>query len=225
MKREWIDRVCELGILVLVLAILVVGPLATGAVRTWEFLSLQALTIGALSLWLVRIWAGENRRLLWTPVCWTVVAFSAYAILRYYQADIEYVARLEVAKALLYALLFFLVLNNLHRQEPAQWIAYTLFVLATGISLYAIYQFATDSHYVWNFIKPDQYLKRGTGTYICPNHLAGFLEMILPVALAFLFIGKLSHVGRIVVGYSALVMLAGSGFPSPAAVGSPPAWH
>ncbi|PYL01349.1 MAG: hypothetical protein DME19_01880, partial [Verrucomicrobia bacterium] len=48
-------------------------------------------------------------------------------------------------------------------------------------------------------------------TYICPNHLAGFLEMLVPLGLAYTFIGRLGHLLRVFLGYASIVMLAGIG--------------
>src|SRR6267142_1973227 len=75
--------------------------------------------------------------------------------------------------------LFIAIINNLHRKEPVQIISFALVFLAMAISFYGFYQFLTNSQKVWNVI--NGYAHRGSGTYICPNHLAGFLEMILPV--------------------------------------------
>jgi O-antigen ligase len=211
MNRELIDRLCERGILGLVLAVLVYGPIATGAVRANDLLVLQTLTGGALALWLIRLWFGESHRLLLPPVSWVVALFMGYAVLRYFQADIEYVARQEVIRVLLYGCLFFIIINHLHHQESLQLIAYVLIAIATIISAYAIYQFATNSPYVLRYVKPVMYMKRASGTYICPNHLAGFLEMIFPLALAYLFMGKVSHIVRVLIGYGVLMMLAGIG--------------
>ncbi|HEY5911556.1 MAG TPA: O-antigen ligase family protein, partial [Verrucomicrobiae bacterium] len=86
-------------------------------------------------------------------------------------------------------------------------IAFTLIFLALAISAYAIFQFLKDSDYVWGFIKP--YRHRGSGTYICPNHLGGFLELLLPLAMAYAMTGRLKPVTRVLVGYAALVILAG----------------
>lgn len=209
MNREWIDHWCERGILLLVLGILVYAPIATGSVRPTDFLVLQSMTIGALGLWLVRLWLGEPHRLLLPPVSWVVVLFAGYAAVRYFQADIEYVARQEVIRVLLYTCLFFLITTHLHRQESLQVIAYVLFILAAGISAYALYQFATNSPMVLNYLKPPEYMKRASGTFICPNHLAGYLEMILPLALAYLFMSKSGYSVRILIGYVALMMMAG----------------
>src|SRR5690242_3946791 len=103
MNRESLDRFCERGILGLVLAILVFGPLSTGAVRTQEFLVLQMLAAGVMILWGVRLWLSERPQLLWTPLCWVVLAFAAYAIARYATCDIEYIGRLELQHILVYA--------------------------------------------------------------------------------------------------------------------------
>jgi O-antigen ligase len=207
MNREALDKLCERGILGLVLAILVFGPLAMGAVDTPTFLVVQALTIGVMLLWALRIWAGPKPQLLWPPVCWVVLAFTIYVIARYLTADIEYVARQEMIQVLMYSFLFFAIVNNLYRQEVAQIIGFTLIFLAMVISACAIYQFFTHSNRVWNYTTP--YPGRASGTYISPNNLAGFLEMLLPLATAYVLAGRMKPVTRIFLGYAALVMAAG----------------
>src|SRR2546426_6220138 len=209
MTRERLDDWCRKGILGLVTAALVFGPLATGAVRPLEFLVIEGLTMGALLLWSIRCWLTSGHRLLLLPVCWAVLGFVIYAMVRYSQSDLEYVARRELIRILVYAVLFFVILNNLTRQESTMFITYAMVFLATVISIYAVYQFATNSHYVWHFIKPAGYGKRASGTYICPNHLAGFLEMVLPLGLACTIKGRNRYVFRLVLGYGSFVMLAG----------------
>ncbi|MCK7478323.1 MAG: O-antigen ligase family protein [Candidatus Moduliflexus flocculans] len=141
------------------------------------------------------------------PVCWAVVAFTLYAIARYFTADVEYVARQELVRVLVYAFLFFAILNNLHGQESTRIVVFTLTGLAMLISGYAIYQFVSGSDRVWHFVNP--YKHRGSGTYINPNHLAGFLEMIVPVSLAWALTSRAKPVTKILIGYASLVLLAG----------------
>jgi O-antigen ligase len=230
MNREVLDRWCERGILALVLAILVFGPLAAGAVRTLPLLVIQGLTLGVILLWGARFWLNPRPQLLWPPICWAVVAFTAYAIARYLQADIEYVARQELIRILVYAFLFFAILNNLHRQESTQIISCALVFLAMLISFYAAYQFLTHSKWVWHLYAPPDSNSPGTyisqdhlggfrdyvphdfkasGTYISQNHLGGFLEMILPLGLACTLTSRLKAVVKVFLGYASLVILAG----------------
>jgi O-antigen ligase len=207
MNRKTLDRWCERGILGLVLGILVFGPLAMGAVDTPEFLVIQGLTVAVMLVWALRLWISPKPQLLWPPLGWVVLAFAACAIGRYLTADIEYIARLEMIQVLMYAFVFFAVVNNLYRQESVQIISFTLIFLAMGISCYAVYQFLTHSNRVWDYGSP--YLGRASGTYISPNNFAGFLEMLLPLATACVLVGRMKPVVRILLGYSALVMLAG----------------
>jgi O-antigen ligase len=219
MNRESADKFCERGILALVLAILIFTPLAFGgrtqppAGSQLDFLLVapfnivQWLTLGVMALWAARLWLMPRPKLLWPPVCWLVVAFALYAIARYLTAEIEYVARAEMIQVVIYAFLFLAIVNNLHRQESAQLITLTLVFLAMAIAFYAIYQFVTNSTRVWALHTP--YLHRGTGTFVSPNNLAGFLEMILPLALAYTITSRMKALPKVFTGYAALVILAG----------------
>ncbi len=207
MNREAVDKFFERGILALVVAMLVFAPLAMGAVDAWAFLVVQALAMGVMGLWALRLWFSPRPQLLWPPLCWVVLAFALYAVIRYLTAPIEYVARLEMIQVLVYALLFFAIVNNVYRQESAQFISFTLFLVATAISAYAIFQLATHSNRVWNEISP--YGGRASGTYISPNNFACFLELLLPLAVAYVLAGRMNPVLRILLAYASLVMAAG----------------
>jgi O-antigen ligase len=207
MSREKVDRIFERGILGLVLGILAFSPLAFGAVDVGPFLIVLGATGLVLLLWLARVWISEKFQFLWPPVCWVMLAFVVYAVGRYLTSDIEYVARQELLRMLTYAFLFLAIVNNLHRKEPVQIISFSLIFLGMAISCYAFYQFAANSQKVWNVL--NGYAHRGSGTYINPNHLAGFLEMILPVAAAYAMAGRVQPVTRILLGYASLVMAAG----------------
>jgi O-antigen ligase len=209
--RDRIDALCERGILGCVLGILIFGPLATGATLTSQFLVLLGLGVLIVPLWLTRIWARKQYRFLFPPFAWTVIAFAGYAVWRYTQSDIEYSARMELLQILLYALLFFAVLDNLNRQESVQIILFSLVGLGMVNAFYAIYQYYTDSQFILWYDKPAIYRGRGSGTYICPNHLAGFLEMVLPVALAYTITGRYKPLTKVFLGYAAVAILGGIG--------------
>jgi O-antigen ligase len=210
--RERLDNWCEKVILGLVLAILIYTPLAFGAVPQAGldyFIGVEWLTVLILALWLLRFCVNPRHRLLWPPVCWGVLAFTAYAIGRYLTSDVEFLARQEMIKVLVYAAIFFAVVNNLHKQETTQVVGLALIFLAMLISLYAVYQFLTTSDFAWHLLKPEGYRKRGSGTFMNPNHLAGYLEMILPLALAFTLTGRFELLMKVFLAYATLAIFAG----------------
>ncbi len=211
MERSRIDVLLEGVIGLLVLAVLMIGPLATGLVRPQDFVWAMGLTALAVGLWVLRIWISPEHRVLFPPICYAVLAFVGYAVWCYTRAPIEYIARQELLRILVYAGIFFVFLNNLHRQEVTQRVAVAFLVLAMLISFYAVYQFLTRSEQVWTFTRPHGYEGRASGTYINPNHLAGFLEMILPIGVAFVMAGRFNILSKVLIGYASVVILVGLG--------------
>jgi O-antigen ligase len=208
MDREKIDTWLQRAVLVLVLGALVFGPLALGGVRASEFVVLQWLITGALAIWLARIWVAPRFKFFFPPSTWALLPFVIYAIWRYRTADIEYLARQEVMQVFLAAALFLLIVNNLYGQMEIRIISITLIALGTLVAMYGIYQWLTNSQHVWHFFR-DGYEGRGSGTYICANHLAGFLEMICPIAISFTLLRGFGALSRIFFAYASFVMLIG----------------
>jgi len=207
LTRKNLDWWCERGILSIVLGMLAFGPLAFGAVDTWALLILQVAAAAVFVLWGVRLWLNPRTKLLWPPLAWVVLAFMVYAVGRYFTADIEYIARLETIQVLLFGLLFFTALNNLRSQEHLSAVSGTLIATGTVIACYAVAQLTHNTNQVWNQISP--YVGRASGTYISSNNLACFLAMLLPLALAYLLVGKVHIVTRILLIYAAIAMAAG----------------
>ncbi|HEY5043735.1 MAG TPA: O-antigen ligase family protein [Verrucomicrobiae bacterium] len=209
LTRNNLEWWCERGILFLVLGMLVFAPLAFGAVDAWAFLVVQGTAAVVFVLWAARLWLGRSRKskILWPPLAWVVLAFTVYAVVRYFTADIEYVARLEFIQVLMFALLFFVIVNVLRGQEETDMVSFTLIAVATFISCYAVAQLLAHSDQVWNMHSGN--IARAGGTYISPNHLAGLLGMVLPLALAYLLVGRVKIVTRLLLGYAVLAMCAG----------------
>ena len=131
----------------MVLAALVFSALATGAVRPLEFAVVELLVAAAGILWVARIWLEPRRnRLLIPPVGGCLLLILGYALFHYLRADVEYTARAEVLRLLVYALLFFVTLNNLHKSEWTQMTLYVLVFTGAAIAIYGIVQAVSYTH-------------------------------------------------------------------------------
>jgi len=206
---EGVDNVCARGILLIFLFILAWGPLAFGGMSPWSFLVIQGLTVAALALWIVRFWVQHPFRLLWPPVCWAALAFLLYAVARCRLVEVEYVGRQQLIHVLVYGALFFVALNNLNRKNSANYVSLILIAVGFILALFAIFQFATHYPLIWGARRSDQYLGRGSGTFMNPNHLAGFLGLTIPLALAYTVMSRFSATVKVLLAYSAVTMLVG----------------
>lgn len=202
----WLERL----ILVLVGAALGFGILAFGGVRPRDFVIVELLVAASALVWLVRIWTVRDHRLLWPPVCWGVLLFAGWAVWRATEADLAYLAWGEVLRVLTYTALFLVVVGNLHRQSTAQGLAWFIVVLATVLCFYGAWQFTSARNTVWGFDRVDiDYTHRASGAYVNPNHFAGLLELLLPLAVTMTIASRMKALGRVLLIYATLVMLAG----------------
>jgi O-antigen ligase len=209
MDREATDIWLERGILALVLGVLVYSPLAFGADLPAQYTVSMVLVALAAALWGARLWVKPQVHVMWPPVCWAVAGFVIYAFARLPFADVPLVAREETMLILTYATLFFVIINNVYRQEHIRIFVLVMVGLAMLISFYAIYQYFSGSNKIWDFVKHDSYAKQATGTFYRPTTLAAFLAMLLPLGLVFAFSSKFNHAIRIVLGYASVVIIVG----------------
>ena len=141
-------------------------------------------------LWAVKLLF--TRSVTWknSPLHWPVLAFVVYAFIRYFKSPVEYDARVELLYLGLYTLVYF-VACQFYRPVDRTILLVTLMALVVVESLFALLQFSLKidriSPFSWiplDWVRPELYRGRGGGTYICPNNLAGFLELALGLVLA-----------------------------------------
>lgn len=200
----WLAR----AITALLIAILVTAPLAMGALRHQEFFWLQMLGVVAGILWVVRLRLNPQLRIFLPPMVWPLLGFCLYAVIRYFTADLEYLARKELVRVLFYLLFFLLCLNHFQNAKAADLAVGILIVIGMGMSVYALRQYLTGTSAVWHFVRPS-YAFRGSGTFIYPNHFAGFAEMLLALGLAYVFLGSASKWVRAFLAYCSLWLVLG----------------
>ena len=81
---------------------------------------------------------------------------------------------------------FFLVLEVARERASRQRLALCLVGLGLFEAFYGLVQYLAGWQYIWN-VPRRFYQSAATGTYINHNHYAGFLEMVLPLALGLAF--------------------------------------
>ncbi|MCD8533928.1 MAG: O-antigen ligase family protein [Verrucomicrobia bacterium] len=208
-SKSFFDYLLEFPLFLAVAFLCLVSPIWLGSVDQDSFAVMAGVSGIMLCLHGVILAIRPRARQLWLPPTYAVLFFLGYVIWRYTQADIEFVARQELMRLMIYSGIFIVITQQLHKQSWVFAILAVLIILGTGQAVLAIIQYITDSKTVLGKNLPMQYWGRASGTYICPNHLGGLLELIAPVALALGLTSKLSPSLKIALIYCALVMVAG----------------
>jgi O-antigen ligase len=171
--------------MILIMALVVfLGLLPLGAVN--PELALPAFTLAALLavLWAAKLFWGRDASWNRSPMHWPAALFIAYAFIRYLSSPLEHAARVELFQVGLCGFAYFFCANQLHTPRARGILLIALMALAVFESSYGIWQAVNKSDAVLQWVRPESYRGRASGTLICPNHLAGLLEMTLGLVVA-----------------------------------------
>ncbi|MCX7886662.1 MAG: O-antigen ligase family protein, partial [Verrucomicrobiae bacterium] len=150
------------------------------------YLAAAALAV----VWALKLFTVRGQTMPWTPLHVPVLALFLYVALRAFTAPLRHDAQWELLRAGVYTLIYFAAAFNFHRSRYRAVVLTVLVVAAVLESLYGYWQYATRTDKVFLFPRDEQYRGRASGTYICPNHLAGWLEVLALVVLAQLLVNR-----------------------------------
>ncbi len=163
------------------------APLAFGAVLPWAWAALGLVAALALFLWALGSVQQGALKLVWSPLYIPLALFFLLGVA-------QYVARLTLdrsetrqALVLLVAdLAFFFLAVQLFagagsRTLPVFGLA--VLVFAGSMGLFAIVQFASGAHRIYGLVETPGGL---FGPYVDPDHFAGLMEMLIPVAVLYI---------------------------------------
>ncbi len=206
--RGVVEQWGERGVFYLLCLMLISAPLALGAVRPWSRDPLEWLTMAALLCWAARVAAATKTAWIRTPLDWPLLGGAVYVVARYAASPVEWISRQEMLLVLMYVSVYFLVTQHFFRRRRQNALLWVLVAVAVGITAYGLISRLRGVQMVWWFPYEDS-LQRVRGTYFCPDHFAGYLELTLAVAMAHLLWSGRGAAQRIVLAYAASVMIVG----------------
>ena len=225
---KWSDR----AVFALVIVVLLLTPFAFGGVNQTKallentflspvlFYSNYFARLGialAVMLWLVNMIAARQVRFARTPLDIPIGFFVGYTLLWFIFTRSKFITGGELANVVAYVALYYVVVNIVRTRFRMNILVGTLlfwgFVIAaiglTQSSGYFISSSGIKLDYALNLVRPRQYWGRVGGTFVCPNHFAGYLEMVIPFALAYVLFSKFPVGRKILIAFCGLVMVMG----------------
>jgi O-antigen ligase len=171
------------NILLFGIAILMIfTPIARGAVRIWSMTPVFSIIYFLLFLWFWKL-SGNGipaltvkKSLLDRLILAFLILAAVSVIFSVYKHDSFY----AFLRLLGYAGVYYLIVYNFDLSMKKQLLGLAL-VIGTGLSIYGLLQYIGILEHSWWF--PEEFL---AASYVNHNHFAGYLELIIPVALGML---------------------------------------
>ena len=189
-------------------SLLIFAPLARASVQPWAITVIHILTLIALTAFIItKLWQG---RFHWikTPLDKPIIALMALCLI----STIFSVHRPTSLSALIqlanYLVIFYLAIHTFRTRRDMVHLIYVIIGIAFFLSLFGLFKyFGTNPFPFWEYTDLAQETDRLASTYGNPDHLAGFMEMALPLLLGLLLLGY-SRGETILFLYIACMVLA-----------------
>jgi O-antigen ligase len=191
-----------------VCALVVFGVLAHGAVEPWARAFLESGAGLLFLVWAVRAYFQQEEIVVISPL---LLPLSAFAILvlgqwLFHATASAYNTRTELQLLLAYLLVLFVAVQVYRTRED--WRGFVWFVMVFGflIAGFGILQHLTFNGKLYWF-REMRYGGIPFGPYVNRNHFAGFMELVIPVSLVPLVMGKVRRERWMIVGLFAILPL------------------
>ena len=180
--------------------------LAFGAVEEWAQASIEVSAAFLLVYWAIRSYLWQTEQLYLSPFFLPLTAFLLVvaAQLTFRTTASPYNTRVELQ--LLVAYLILIHLMNQAYLKSRHWRGLVWFLMGLGffVSIFGILQNLTFNGKLYWF-REMRYGGLPFGPYVNRNHFAGFAELMIPIALVPLVLGKVRRERLFIVALFALV--------------------
>jgi O-antigen ligase len=195
-------RALRVGICLL----LTFAVLAFGAVEEWSQAVLEVGFALLLVLWALRIYAWRQEQILISPLLFPLAAFTLVTLVQlvFHRTVSIYDTRMQLQLLIIYVILLILLPQAYYRMNHWRSLVWFLMSLGFFVSVFGILQQLTYNGKLYWF-RTMRYGGAPFGPYVNRNHFAGFAELLIPIALVPLVLGKVRRERLFLVALFAVV--------------------
>ncbi len=187
-------------------AVLVFAIAAHGAVEDWSRAVLETSAGLLFVFWAVRVYVTREERVHISPLLPPLLAliFLALGQILFRGTASAYDTRTELQLLMALTLLLFLATQAFRTTDDWRFFVWFIMWLGFLVSVFGILQHLTFNGKLYWF-REMRYGGIPFGPYVNRNHFAGFAELVIPVALVPLVLGKVRRDRWLAVGLLALL--------------------
>jgi O-antigen ligase len=186
--------------------LLLFAVLAFGAVEEWAQAALEVGAAVLLLLWAIQEYRRKGEQLFIPPEFVPLCAFGLVVIITliFHLTTSRYYTRSDLQLLVTYLVVVLLMSQAFTRRS--HWRGFMWFLMTSGffVSVCGILQYLTFNGKLY-WVRVTHYTGMPFGPYVNRNHFAGFAEMVIPVALVPLVLGKVRREKVFLVALFALV--------------------
>jgi len=195
-------KILRVGICVL----LSFAVLAYGGVEEWSQGVIEMGFAALLVIWALRTYAWDQEGIAISPLLPPLLAFAAVVLVQlvFHRTSSIYDTRMQLQLLIACIILLILLPQAYYRMSHWRGILWFLMSLGFFVSVFGILQHLTFNGKLYWF-RVMRYGGYPFGPYVNRNHFAGLAEILIPVALVPLVLGKVRRERLFLVGLFAVV--------------------
>lgn len=189
-----------------VCCLLAFAVLSFGGVEEWSQAVLEVVASAILLLWAIRQYRYRAEQVFFPPEFPPLCAFALLAVIQlmFGLTASRYSTRMDLQLLLLYLVVLFLISQVYSRTSHWRGLIWFLMSLGFLVSIFGILQHLTFNGKLY-WIREMRFGGLPFGPYVNRNHFAGFAELVIPVALVPLVLGKVRRERLFLVALFAIV--------------------
>jgi len=187
-------------------ALLAFSVISYGCVEEWSQAALEVCLAWLLVFWAIRQYRRRSEEVVLSPVFLPLAALALLVLaqMAFRTTASLYHTRVELQLLVAYLTLLLLLTQAFNRSSHLRGLVWFLMSLGFFVSIFGILQHLTFNGKLYWF-RVMRYGGLPFGPYVNRNHFAGFAELLIPIALVPLVLGKVRRERLLLVALFALL--------------------
>src|SRR5215472_3232798 len=186
-----------------------IAVLTFGGVEEWARAILETGAGFLFLAYAIRFWFNENEKPIFSPLLPPLAVFFLVVLGQWlFRTTVSpYRTRVELQLLLAYLILLFLAVQAFRTLQDWRGFIWFGMTLGFAVSIFAILQHLTFNGKLY-WLRELHYTAVPFGPFANRNHFAGFVELVVPLALVPLVLGRVRRERLVVVGLFAILPVA-----------------
>ena len=170
--------------------LLIFTPLAAGSVQGWAISVIHMVTLLALTAFLLEKSLAWDWEWIKTPLDKPILCLIVLCLLSTFFSVNSYTSSWALILFLNYLIIYYLIVHAVRSRSQLQQIVYLIIGMAVLLSVIGFLKIFYDNPFPWwDYTKIQKTPARFSSTFVNADHLAGYMEMAIPLLAGLLLTG------------------------------------